>query len=148
MNKAHDNDAGWPFDFGGALALAGAVGFAFLQLGPPDTLPFGAAVAGSLAFLAAYAVLKRIGGEPAALPLTAFAAPEIEPEPEPEALLLDDALARLGPDSRVVRMFAPDQMPTAGQLQARINRHVGSAREEDAADALHQALADIRKALK
>ena len=147
MSKAHDNDAGWLFDLGGASALAVAVGFAVLKLGPTDFLPSEAAVAGSLAFLVAYAVLKRIDGEPAALPLTLFTAPEIEPEPEPEALLLDDALVSMGPDSRVVRMFDPDHVPTAGQLRAQIDRHVGGA-SDDAADALHQALADIRKALR
>lgn len=142
------NDGGWLFDLGGASALAGAVGFAFLTLGPPDYLPSGAAVAASLSFFAAHAVLKHIGNEPAALPLTAFAAPVIESEPEPEALLLDDVLASTGPDSRVVRMFAPDKIPTAGQLQDPVDRHVSSVRDEDAADALHQALADIRKALR
>src|SRR5687767_4058870 len=119
MGKAHDGNWGWLFDLGGASALAGAAGYAFFTLGPADYLPFGAAVAASLAFLAAYAVLKRIGSEPAALPLGVFAAAEIEPEAGREALLLDDVLASIGPESRVVRMFAPDQAPTAGQLQAR-----------------------------
>jgi hypothetical protein len=148
MSKAHNDDAGWLFDLGGASALAGATGFAFFKLGPPDFLPFGAAVVVSLAFLATYSVLKRIGNEPAALPLGNFAAAEIELEPEPEALLLDDILASMGPDSRVVRLFAPDQMPTAGQLKERIDRHIGGATDADAADALHQALAEIRKSLR
>lgn len=148
MSKAQNDDAGWVFDLGGASALAGAAGFAFLKLGPPDFLPSGAAVGASLAFLAAYAVLKRIGNEPTALPLSTFTAPEIEPEPAPEALLLDDVLGSIGPESRVVRIFAPDQMRTGGQSQARIDRHVVDARDAAAADALHQALADIRKALR
>lgn len=148
MSKARNDDAGWVLDLGGASALAGAAGFAFFKLGPPDYLPYGVAVAASMAFGAAYALLKRIGNEPLALPLSAFGAPEIEFEQEPEALLLDDILASMAPDSRVVRLFAPDQMPTAGQLQERIDRHVGGARDDDAADALHQALAEIRKALR
>lgn len=148
MSKAHDDEAGWLFDLGGASALAGAMGFAVFELGPPDYLPFGAAVAASLAFLAAYAALKRIGDEPAALPLSIFAASDIEPQPAPEALLLDDVLGRIGPESRVVRMFAPDQVPTASQLQAPSDCYTGSACAEDAADALHQALADIRRALR
>jgi hypothetical protein len=147
MNKAH-GDIGWLFDLGGASALAGAAGFAFFELGPSDYLPFGAAVAASLTFVAAYALLRRIGNEPAALPLSSFATAAIELEPEPEALLLDDILASMGPDSRVVRLFAPDQMPTAGQLQERIDRHIGGMSETDAADALHQALAEIRKSLR
>ncbi len=148
MSKAQDDNAGWLFDLGGASALAGAAGFAFFQLGPPDYLPFGAVVTASLAFLAAYAMLRRVGEEPSALPLSKFAAAEIELEPEPEALLLDDILASMAPDSRVVRLFAPDQVPTAGQLKARIDRHIGAAPDQDAADALHQALAEIRKSLR
>lgn len=148
MSKAHDDNLGWLFDLGGASALAGAAGFAFSKLGPPDYLPFGAAVAASVAFLGAFSVLRRIGGEPVALPISDFAPAEVPVEPEPEALLLEDILASTGPDSRVVRLFAPDQMPTAGQLQERIDRHIGDAHDGDAADALHQALADIRKALR
>jgi len=148
MSKARDDgNVGWLFDLGGASALAGASGFAFLKLGPPDFLPFGAAVAASLAFLAAYAVLRNVGNEPA-MPVRPFSLYDIVIEPEPEALLLDDILASLGPDSRVVRLFAPEQMPTAGQLKERIDRHIGAAPDRDAADALHEALADIRKSLR
>ena len=54
--------AGWLFDLGGASALAGAAGFAFSKLGPPDYLPFGAAVAASLAFLGRLCgIAQRIG---------------------------------------------------------------------------------------
>ena len=148
MSKADDDNLGWLLDLSGASALAVAGGFAFFKLGPADYLPFGAVLVASLAYLAAYAVLKSIGGEPPALPLTDFAAPEMELEPEREALLLDDVLPSMGPDSRVVTMFAPDQMPTPGQLRAQIHRHMGGAGDDDAADALHQALADIRKALR
>jgi hypothetical protein len=148
MSKAQQDNAGWLFDLGGASALAGAAGFAFFRLGSPDLLPFGAAVAASLAFLGAYLLLRRIGGDPADLRLSGFAPAEIEIEPEPEALLLDDILASMGPDSRVVRLFAPDQMPTAGQLKERIDQHIGGAHDSDAADALQQALADIRKSLR
>jgi hypothetical protein len=148
MSKAHNNDAEWLFDLGGASSLAGAAGFAFFKLGPAVLLPFGAAVAASMAFLGAYAALKRIGDEPADLSLSGFTPAEIHLEPEPEALLLDDILASMGPDSRVVRLFAPDQMPTAGQLKERIDRHIGGAPDSNAADALHEALADIRKSLR
>jgi len=139
---------GWVFDLGGASALAGAAGFAVSRLGPPDYLPYGAAVAASLAFLAAYAVLRRIDAGLTALPLSAFSTIEIELEPEPEALLLDDRLAGVAADSQVVRLFAPDDLPTAGELKQRIDRHVGLATDADAADALHQALAEIRKSLR
>ncbi|HMI41249.1 MAG TPA: hypothetical protein VK485_08500 [Sphingomicrobium sp.] len=148
MSKTQQDNAGWLFDLGGASALSGAAGFAFFTLGPPDLLPFGAAVAASLTFLAAYLLLKRIGDDPTDLPLSEFAPTEIEVQPEPEALLLDDILASMGPNSRVVRLFAPNQMPTAGQLKQRIDQHIGDARDSDAADALHQALADIRRSLR
>ena len=149
MSNARDHDnAGWLYDLGGASALAGAAGFAFFNLGPVEYQPFGAAVAASLAFLATYGVLRSVGGEPSILPLNHFLPTEVAVEPEPEALLLDDILASMGPESRVVRMFAPDQMPTAGQLQARIDRHMGAAPDADAADALHEALADIRRSLR
>jgi len=148
MSKAHDENADWLFDLGGASALAGSAGFAFFNLGPAQYQPFGAAVAASLAFLAAYAVLRRIGGEQAALALNHFSLHEIAIEPEPEALLLDDILARMEPESRVVRLFAPEPLPTAGQLQARIDRRIGVAPDVDAADALHEALADIRRSLR
>jgi hypothetical protein len=149
MSKARTgDDMGWLFDLGGASALAGAAGFAFFNLGPAEYQPSGAAVAASLAFLAVYALLRRVGGEPSALPLSQFALDDIEFEPEPEALILDDILASMGPESRVVRLFEPDQMPTAGQLQARIDEHIGGASDADAADALHEALADIRRSLR
>ena len=149
MGKARDDgNAGWLFDLGGASALAGAAGFALLKLGPPVYLPLGAAVAASVAFLGAYSVLRNIGDGPVAMPLSDFAPAEVRVEPEPEALLLEDILASMDQDSRVVRLLAPDQMPTAGQLQQRIDRHIGAERDDDAADALHQALADIRNALR
>ena len=149
MSRARtSDDMGWLFDLGGASALAGAAGFAFFNLGPAEYQPFGAAVAASLAFLATYAVLRRVGGEPSILPLNHFSLTEVAVEPEPEALLLDDILKSMGPESRVVRMFAPESLPTAGQLQARIDRHIGAEPDADAADALHEALAEIRRSLR
>ena len=105
-----------------------------------------------MTFILAYAVLRRCGGHAPTIGLGAFELRTIEPQPEPEALLLDDILASLGPDSRVVRMFAPDAIPTAGQLQARIDRHIASDgrgdSDEEAREALHAALADIRRSLR
>ncbi len=67
-------------------------------------------------------------------------------------LLLDDILAELAPDARVVRLFDVNAMPTPGQLQASIDRHLSSTdtRSEppDASDALHQALAELRRSLR
>ena len=68
-------------------------------------------------------------------------------------LLLDDVLAELAPDSRVVRLFDRAAMPTPGELQARIDRHLDSRGQvprpqPDASVALHDALADLRRSLR
>lgn len=78
--------------------------------------------------------------------------PGEDPDPSPE-LLLDDVLAQLGPDSRVVRLFDPAAMPTPGELRARIDRHLDSsvartAPPPDASQALHDALAELRRSLR
>lgn len=66
-----------------------------------------------------------------------------------EELVLDDVLADLGEDSRVVRLFDASAMPTPGQLRARIDRHLGQAAvaSTDASAALHEALAELRRSL-
>lgn len=73
---------------------------------------------------------------------------------EPDLLLLDDVLARLQPDSRVVQLFDPEKLPTAGELQSRIERHISNATRvapvegrPDASQALYDALADLRRSL-
>jgi len=67
-------------------------------------------------------------------------------------LLLDDILAQLGPDSRVVRLFDPDAMPTPGQLKSRIDRHLepahGPPELPDAGQALHDALDELRRSIR
>jgi hypothetical protein len=89
------------------------------------------------------------------------------PTHAPEELMLDDILAELGPDSRVVRLFDPAAMPTPGQLNARIERHLGEgtspiappdaspadaspadASPADASQALYDALAELRRSLR
>jgi hypothetical protein len=88
--------------------------------------------------------------EPSELLLT----DRVEPQPAaPDmALVLDDILAKLGPDARVVRLFDPKSMPTAGELKSRIDRHLDSeaaaAQSFDAAQALHEALAELRRSIR
>lgn len=68
-----------------------------------------------------------------------------------EPLLLDDVLAQIGPDSRVVRLFDRKAMPTPGQLQSRIDDHLAhgrSAAGQDASQALSEALAELRRSLR
>lgn len=70
---------------------------------------------------------------------------------QPEPLALDDILAELGPDSRVVRLFDPAAMPTPGQLKGRIDDHLrqgAPSAHPDAAQALSDALAELRRSLR
>jgi len=76
---------------------------------------------------------------------------EQPPASAEEPLVLDDILAELAPDSRVVRLFDPAAMPTPGQISARIDRHLSgdssAAPSADASQALHDALAELRRSL-
>jgi hypothetical protein len=88
--------------------------------------------------------------EPPELLLTERFQPD--PAASDEALVLDDILAELGPDSRVVRLFDPAAMPTPGQLNARIERHLNGegppSAPPDASQALHDALAELRRSMR
>lgn len=69
--------------------------------------------------------------------------------PAEEPLELDDILAELKPDSRVVRLFDPAKMPTAGQLNSRIEAHQArSPAYPDASQQLSEALAELRRSLR
>lgn len=69
--------------------------------------------------------------------------------PAEEPLELDDILAELGPDSRVVRLFDPAKMPTPGQLSSRIDAHQArSTAYPDASQQLSEALAELRRSLR
>lgn len=74
------------------------------------------------------------------------------PMVDEQALVLNDILAALEPDSRVVRLFDPAAMPTAGELKSRIDRHLddeaAAAQSFDAAQALHEALAELRRSIR
>jgi len=69
-----------------------------------------------------------------------------------DLLVLDDILAEIGPDSRVVRLFDRKSMPTPGQLKSKIDSHLDrapqSAASEEAAQALSDALAELRRSLR
>ena len=82
------------------------------------------------------AIVERLGAAPAKR--------EIEDE-----LVLEDVLEAIESDSRVVRLFEPSD--TAGEMQARIDRHLHSARHQahsNAAQELHEALAALRRSLR
>ena len=160
-------------DIGSAGLFAGAAGYsAVLLIASPVA---GAAVA-TAAFVGAHRALGRIGDSPS-LPLPDFAVEELAfPEPgelpellltertellltevaealtdEEDALLLEDRLEAPPQDSRVIRLFDPRLLPTAGELHERIERHLQSPSEAaypDATAELHQALAELRKSLR
>jgi hypothetical protein len=131
----------------------------------------------ALGFLASFAVLRRVTALDPDFALPEFAIASIEPFGDDELLLtdadrlapsdellltdadrltleselvLDDVLVELETDSRVVRLFDPAAMPTPGQLQQRIDRHLGQrdSAPPDASQALHEALAELRRSLR
>jgi hypothetical protein len=68
-----------------------------------------------------------------------------------EPLILDDVLAAVATDSRVVSLFDRKSMPTPGQLSSSIDRHLerhGHPAHPDAAQALSDALAELRRSLR
>lgn len=146
-----------------AAAFSGAVGFAVLQLlGVPAAC--GAAAA---AFAGTALALGRVGAGEERFELAAFVLATHSPEVDElllteadrlescagldEPLLLDDVLAEVAPDSRVVRLFDAARMPTPGELNARIERHLdgnGPAAPSDASQALYDALSELRQSLR
>ncbi len=164
------------FEVGPAALFGAAVGFALEAL-LAQAVPLAASCAAGLAaFLAAWRGLRFVGST-SELRLAQFEQLPLDPEqpdqpeeeltateaelPPPstdqhssaaEELLLDDILASLGPDSRVVRLFQPVKTPTPGELQARIDDHLRSvpppAAPADASAALHEALAELRRSLR
>jgi hypothetical protein len=163
------------FEFAPAAIFGAAVGFAtatWLALPPLGTTP---AAAGAVAFVAVWVGLKRFGSRGKAFPIADFEQPEIKVElsavgelleeadvvalveqlsasstkPAGEELVLDDVLAAMEPESRVVRLF--DANDTAGEMQARIDRHLRSSPRQippDATQELHDALAALRRSLR
>jgi hypothetical protein len=160
-------------DLGAASLFALACGYAswiwFSAVAAKPIAGAETAAAAVLAFVLAFRVLSRVQPEPPKLPVPIFDVREVEPMEETElllterfeppvspadddALLLDDILAELGPDSRVVRLFDRAAMPTAGELKSRIDRHLdrndAGAQTPDAAQALHDALAELRRSIR
>jgi len=155
--------------FGSATAFATATFLALPQLGMEPV------AAGAAAFGGIWLALSKFGSQGRALPLPEFERPPLElsalselleqadvvgiveqlgaaPAAKreiDEELVLEDVLEAIESDSRVVRLFEPSD--TAGEMQARIERHLHSARHQaqaNAAQELHEALAALRRSLR
>jgi hypothetical protein len=142
-------------DAAASALLAGAVGYAvyvFLALRVGETaIALKSALASVLAMIVGYRVLGAVRPRTGTMPVPVFDVRQIEPiednKPAEEPLPLDDILAELGSDSRVVRLFDPAAMPSPAELSARIDRHLDPA-PADASEALHEALAELRRSLR
>lgn len=169
-------------DRGSAAIMGAAIAYSLLIALPG--LGLAASAAMGLAGLGiTYLIMRQIG--PKALPMgnaealapLPFEAPtdlcgevagkvveQVAPRPAiseiGEELLLDDILAEMEPSARVVRLFAPAPIPTAGELKARIDQHLANPERPnlsgpseivelpDASDALAAALDRVRHSLR
>src|SRR5687767_2866973 len=125
-------------DVAAAAVLATAVGFAAGAAGLGAVPTIFAAVAASLG---AFTVLRNVSTGHRIYDLPAFEPLPLELAQEAgEELVLDDALEVVRPDARVVRLFDP-------ALESRSAARSGSA-PPDAAQALTEALAELRRSLR
>ena len=153
-------------DIGAAGIFAGAAGYSAL-LATAAAGPASAVAAAG--FIAAAATMARIS-DASSFPLPGFALQPIEVEEDDallltelaelllsevavdgNELLLEDRLDSPTSDSRVIRLFDPKSLPTAGELQERIEDHLRNARARaypDATAELHRALSDLRQSLR
>ena len=169
MSWSRSQTIGTSADAGAALLFAGAAGFACLSIAGSTRLSAAIALA---AFYGCFKLLRRIEAEPrdfmianftaAPMPIEAVAelilthAQMLKPESATgdlnDELLLDDILAGIAPDSRVVRLFDAAAMPTPGQLRERIDRHLDQGKRPtappDASQDLYEALAELRRSLR
>lgn len=164
----------WLAEIGGATALAVAGGYASLKL-----MPAFAPIAGAGFLAVGFIAMKAVKPEPRRHVLPEFALDRVEAdellldvvydepllldhvfEEEDDALLLEDALPKAEPESRVVRLFAHPPMLTPGQLKDRIDRHLAggpptsaalsriSPPQVDASEALYAALDELKRSLR
>lgn len=138
-----DDRTEWAVDVAAAAIFAAAVGFA-LWAAPVDGERVRIVVA-LAAFLLVCAGLRCLPAAQQSYALPAFAPVPIEPTPEAQddatdELILQDLLARVSPDARVVRLFVPGQS----------HRHSSPSAPaaQDASQALSDALADLRRSLR
>jgi hypothetical protein len=151
-----------------ALACGYAANLWFAADLEQPVLGAAATAAAAFAYLMSIRALNAVQPRSERLPVPIFDVREVEPmapsellltdridEPpaaSAEPLLLDDILAQIEPGSRVVRLFDPAAMPRAGAVRARVDLHLeGEISKEqsiEAAQALHDALAELRRSLR
>ena len=155
-------------DIGAAIVFAGAVGYSILVVTGSEA---GAAAAAAAGFLATKLALGRIFDAPV-YALADFAVGPIEPfeddallltelaellltdavaEDTRSELLLEDRLELPAGDCRVIRLFDPRTLPSAGEMHQRIEQHLQRAQAAaypDATAELHRALSDLRGSLR
>ena len=127
-------------DAAAASLLAGAVGYAVYKLAIAQAAVAGAGVAFGLSFAGLRRVQPSKETAPIDRPVTTavgdlLAEADRSLAHEEDELVLDDVLAALNPDSRVVHLFERDAMPAP------------PPRTPDASQALHDALAELRRSL-
>lgn len=137
------NEGNWAekaIDAAAAAIFAAAVGFALWAAA------FGAGQAAACvaaAFLAATYGLRQVSAGTQIYALADFPPATFEPSPAAQddvtgELILEDTLAQVSPDARVVRLF--------GTSQSQLSPHPGSE-PPDASQALVEALAELRRSL-
>lgn len=156
-------------DLASSAIFAAGSGYSVLVL---SGSPAGAAAVATAAFLIGLTILGRIDDAPR-FTMAEFAVEPVEPSegdalpelllteltellltdaiPAGDELLLEDRLIRPADDSRVIRLFDPRTLPTAGELHERIERHMQSRDGKaypDATSEFHKALADLRTSLR
>ena len=87
---------------------------------------------------------------PEALPILDLTEPA--PAPDANELLLEDVLAAVGTDARVVRLFDPAAMPSPAELKARVDGYLdggsSATAPPDASQALFDALSELRRSMR
>ena len=150
-----------------AVLFGTAAGFSAGKVVRVPPLGFVALGVGTAAFAMAWLVLRLFRGNQPQFPIPVFDPANYEPEmieTVEDELLLDEPVEReeedelllevrawpTADDSRVIRLFDPARMPTAGELQQRIDRHLQSPDRviPDAAQELHDAIAALRQSLR
>ena len=168
---------GWAlaFEVAPAAIFGGSVGFATAAYLAEPLLAITPVSAGAAAFGAVWLGLSKFASPTARFPISEFEEPQVDYEQSAlselleqadvvgiveqlgassdqkpaEELVLDDVLAAVEADSRVVRLFEPND--TAGEMHSRIEDHLRSAPRQtppDATQELHDALAALRRSLR